>query len=127
MKSRKLKLNQPSTLLMLIAGLAFWAPAARAEINLVNDFDERPVPVKAVPPVYPPAMQQAGVSGIVTVSMLIDEKGNVVEREVAKSTRHEFEDAALEAVKKWKFKPAQKAGTPVKAKIKVPIEFSYQA
>ena len=96
----------------------------RAAITEGGDFDERPVPVKAVPPVYPPDMRREGASGLVQVTVLIDEKGNVVQREVAKSTRVEFEPAAMEAVKKWKFKPAQKAGAAVKARMVIPIQFS---
>ena len=122
MNSRKLKLNKPY--LYLILGLVLAGVSLRAEITEGTDFDERPVPVKAVPPVYPPEMLRAGTSGLVSVTVLIDEKGDVVAREIAKSTRREFEEAALTAVKKWKFKPAKKAGAAVKARMVLPIQFT---
>jgi len=114
-------------MLVLILGLVVTVVSLRAEIAGGTDYDERPVPVKAVPPVYPPDMLRMGASGLVTVAVLVDEKGDVVQREVAKSTRREFEQAALDAVRKWKFKPAQKAGAPVKAKIALPIQFSCES
>src|ERR1043166_6275974 len=89
--------------LLILSNLAFTASALSAENTpAANDFDERPVPVKAVPPVYPPEMLRNGTSGLVTVDVLIDESGNVAERSVIKSSRSEFERPALEAVRKWK-------------------------
>jgi protein TonB len=46
---------------------------------------------------------------------------------VSKSTRTEFEQAALEAIRSWKFKPASKDGTPVRANLIVPVKFSSEA
>lgn len=91
------------------------------------DFDEQPVPVKAVKPVYPEAMAQEKTSGIVTVKLVIDESGNVVEHSVYKSTRSEFDQAALTAVAQWKFKPARKAGAAVRSVITIPIKFTIES
>lgn len=120
MNSRNQKLKN----LYLFLGLALSGLSLRAEIAGGNDFDERPVPVKAVAPIYPPDMRRAGASGLVNVVVLIDERGDVVAREIAKSTRREFEQPALDAVKKWKFKPAKKSGSAVKARMVLPIQFS---
>lgn len=122
---RKISLLRTLALLWAVAGVA---QAVRADdVAVVDSFDERPVPVKAIPPTYPPDMLQQEVSGLVNVVVIIDASGNVVERAVAKSTRPEFERPALEAVKKWKFKPAKKAGTAVAVKIVVPISFKYDS
>jgi protein TonB len=58
--------------------------------------------------------------------VLIDESGNVAERSVIKSSRIEFERPALDAVRRWKFKPAKKSGTAVKARLVLPIQFSFE-
>jgi len=92
-----------------------------------NDFDERPVPVKSVAPIYPADMKRDGLSGMVTVKVIIDENGDVVSREIAKSTRVEFESPALAAVGLWKFKPAKKAGHAVKVAITIPIKFNAES
>ena len=43
---------------------------------------------------------------------------------MTKSTEPGFDDAALAAVKRWRFTPGQKDGAAVNAEIKVPIIFS---
>ncbi len=87
-------------------------------------FDEKPVPVKTPPPKYPAQMRTEGVDGVVAVRVHIAEDGSVAECVVAKSNRSEFDQAAVEAVQKWKFKPAKKDGAPVACKIVIPIRFS---
>lgn len=91
------------------------------------DFDEQPVPVKAVPPEYPAEMRRESVSGIVMLKLVIDENGDVLEKSVTKSTRAEFEGPALAAIGKWKFKPARKAGEAVRATITLPIKFTVES
>lgn len=115
-------------LLFVFGAIVLGAYVARAEDRvIVEDFDERPVPVKAYPPAYPPEMLEKGVSGLVNVSVVIDTNGTVVEREVAKASRPEFERAALDAVRKWKFKPGKKGGQPVNVRMVLPIQFTFQA
>jgi protein TonB len=102
--------------LLLISPCA-WVQAAESV------YDELPVPVKSVAPEYPEAMKRDHASGLVTIQVVIDENGEVVERAVVKSTHAEFEAPAMEAVGKWKFKPAKKGGVAVKAKISIPLKF----
>jgi TonB family protein len=66
-------------------------------------------------PVFPPAAQAARFSGVVTVQVVIDRTGRVVSAAVVECThpRVGFEEAALEAVKKWRFVPAKSHGDPV--------------
>ena len=94
---------------------------------MTSDCDERPVPVKSVAPTYPADMKRDGLSGMVTIKVVIDENGDVVSREIAKSSRMEFESPALEAVGQWKFKPAKKAGQAVKVAITIPIKFTAES
>lgn len=82
-----------------------------------------PSPVRAVPPKFPPEMRRAGTSGIVTLNFLVTEKGDVQEPTVQKATDDAFVPNALEAIKKWKFKPALKDGTPVAVRVTIPIKF----
>jgi len=106
---------------LLIVSICLLAGARAA------DFDEQPVPVKAVAPEYPAEMKRDNVSGVVMLKLVIDENGDVLEKSVAKSTRAEFEAPALAAVGKWKFKPARRAGEPVRATITLPIKFTAES
>jgi protein TonB len=76
-----------------------------------------------VAPVVPRDFANGGAAGLVTVSMMIDEKGNVTETSVVKSTHKELEEPAMDAVKKWRFKPAKKDGSPVAVRVAIPIKF----
>ena len=104
-----------------VAGLLAFAPAAFAQTK------EPPVPVRTVAPDYPDELRREGVSGIVTVKCTIDEKGNVVEPEVEKSTNGAFDKNAIAALKKWKFKPAKQDGAPVAVKVSIPIKFVFES
>ena len=86
-------------------------------------FDVKPVPLKTPPPEYPLSLKREGLDGVVAVKVMIDVTGAVSECSVSKSTDPRFDEAALAAVKKWKFKPAQKDGAPVAIKIIIPIHF----
>ncbi len=88
---------------------------------------EPPVPVRTIPPEYPAAMREQRASGVVTVNCLVDEKGNVVDSHVEKSTNEAFDKSALDAVKRWKFKPARQDGEPVQIRVSIPVRFVYES
>jgi len=91
---------------------------------LADESVEPPVPVRTVPPKYPDAMRREGASGVVTVSCTIDEKGNVQDAKVEKASNTAFSEPALDALKKWKFKPARKGGNAVPIHVSFPIQFN---
>jgi protein TonB len=97
---------------------------AVAGVTIARAATEPPVPVRMVPPEYPYELKRNGITGVVTLVFEVDEKGNVVDPKVQKSTNPGFEQPALEAIVKWKFKPGQKDGVPVKMKIGVPLQFN---
>lgn len=77
-----------------------------------------------VQPAYPEAMRKAKKQAVVTVELVVDAAGNVTEAQVQDSAGPEFDAAALDAVRRWKFKPALDEGTPVASGMTVPVEFS---
>jgi len=88
---------------------------------------EPPVPVRTVAPEYPNELRREGVSGLVMVKCSIDVQGNVTETLVEKSSNAAFEQPAIAAVKKWKFKPAKQDGAPVAIKVTIPIKFVFES
>lgn len=107
------------SLIVLLAAFAFGYIGAQAEDAL-----EAPVPVRMVAPKFPTEMRKEGTGGLVTVKCTIDEKGNVTEPQVEKASHDAFVQPALEALRKWKFKPAKRGGTPVALRVSIPIQFS---
>jgi protein TonB len=76
------------------------------------------------PPVYPPRCLRMGLEGIVKVRVLVGENGVPQEVSVARSSGESLlDEAALEAVRQWVFKPATRNGVPARAYAVVPIEF----
>lgn len=112
--------------LLLLLGVAFLPLQLRADDTIYTKVDENPVPVKTPPPRYPDTLKREGVSGVVAVTIVIDETGAVASTAIAKSSHPDFEKPALDAVAKWKFKPGKKDGTPVKVRVTLPMRFSVE-
>ena len=89
--------------------------------------DTKPTPIRTPPPVYPDVLRADNVDGTVVLSVAIDEKGEVTECTVTKSTDKRFETAAVDAVKRWRFSPAKKDNTPVACRVTLPIRFSAES
>lgn len=90
-------------------------------------YDEAPVPVGGWGAlknnlVYPEIAQKAGVEGTVSVYAHIDVDGSVLGTRVIQSLTG-CDDAAQEAVKKTKWKPAMQRDQPVKVWVMVPVIF----
>jgi len=86
--------------------------------------DENPAPVKTSKPVYPMQLKRDGTTGLVALTCVIDEKGEVLSVKVSRSSHPGFDNAAMEALQKWKFKPAKKDGKAVKVKVTIPFRFN---
>jgi TonB family protein len=86
--------------------------------------DKNPVLIRYKAPDYPKLPLEAGIQGLVVLDLLLDENGNVPEASVYKSdVSLVMEKAALESIKSFKFKPAERSGKKIGCKIKVPIYF----
>jgi protein TonB len=93
----------------------------------VADLDKRPELIASVAPIYPSAMKKAKVEGTVTLIFILNEQGSVEDAQIQRSSRQEFERPALDALKKWKFKPGMKDGEAVRTYMKLPIRFRINA
>lgn len=79
------------------------------------------------PPAYPLAARRRGIEGTVLVRAEISAGGECQRAELKKTSGHEMLDnAALEAVKKWRFVPAKRGSQAVVAWVEVPITFKLE-
>ena len=78
---------------------------------------------KKASPVYPAIARNMRMSGIVKVEVMVDEKGKVVEVQKMDGPSL-LQRAAKDAIKKWKFRPFERDGEPVKAIGYVSFNFS---
>ncbi len=90
------------------------------------DLDRVPNAKVQLPPDYPAAMRQSGVSGSVLVEFEVNAEGRVVRAEAIRYTDREFADPAVRAVKKWRFEPGRRNGQAVPFRLTVPIEFGIE-
>ncbi|BCX47137.1 hypothetical protein HAHE_10450 [Haloferula helveola] len=86
--------------------------------------DTPPQPFAKSQPIYPSRLLAKKIGGKVVVACVVDASGKVGGAKVRTSSgNRELDDAALKAVRKWKFKPAVRGGKKVKATALVPFNF----
>lgn len=79
------------------------------------------------PPAYPLAARRRGIEGGVLVRAEVQADGSCSRVELKKTSGSELLDqAALEAVRKWRFVPAKKGSQAVTAWVEVPITFKLE-
>lgn len=75
-------------------------------------------------PKYPKLARKRGWQGRVVLSVHINEEGRPVDIQIKQSSGYKILDrAALKALKKWTFQPAQKGGFRVASHLSIPIRF----
>jgi TonB family protein len=77
---------------------------------------------KKVQPAYPPIAQGARVKGAVQIQITVSESGEVINAQ-AIGGHPLLRDAALQAAKKWRFKPTELSGVPVKTQGVITFNF----
>ena len=77
------------------------------------------------PPNYPEIARRNGWTGLSMVRVSVTEQGRASSVSLARSSGHGVLDqAALAAVRKWKFSPRIVRGNPVACTVEVPVNFS---
>ena len=84
--------------------------------------------LRSPPPTYPLASRRAGEQGTVTLRVLVTREGmpQRVELEKSSGSAH-LDNAALEAVKAWRFTPARRGADAVESWMRVPIVFRLES
>jgi protein TonB len=97
------------------------APPARPAAAVATS---QPQPISTPSPKYPAQALRNGERGTVMVSVEIGADGVPTDVGVAKSSgsRH-LDRAAVDAVRRWRFRPAMADGRPTTGQVQVPISF----
>jgi TonB family protein len=112
-----------ANLALLAAGL-LWEPPAQAEAA-----PEAPpvlVPPKVVesaPPVYPQAHLAHGEHPTVVLKVTVLATGEPADVAVEHSAGPDFDDAAVHAVRQWRFEPARRGTLPIASRVGVAVHF----
>ncbi len=90
-------------------------------------WEEAPEVLKMVMPEYPEIARKAGVEGMVILTIIVDEQGNVIQADiVVEEPLGIFGQAAIDAVMQYKFKPARQRDKPIKVQMGHKIIFTLQ-
>jgi len=93
---------------------------------LVGGDVKAPERVYSPQPNYTEIARKARIQGVVIVQAIIDKEGNVTNIKVLKGLPMGLEEAAVDAMKQWKFKPATLNGRPVTVYYNLTVNFKLQ-
>jgi TonB family protein len=87
--------------------------------------DTAPVPIQKVAAEYSDTAQDLGEEGTVQIMVTVNEQGKVSSAKIQSCEAPiDLCDSALDAARRWKFKPATRYGHPVQASVVLPFRFS---
>lgn len=106
----------------VLAALSLICPLAAEDAKHISTSEALSQVVTRVKPDYPEIAKQIRVSGQVELEATIDEDGAVVSIKTLTGNPI-LAKAAVDALKKWKFKPFKEDGKPVKVASDFTLEF----
>jgi len=87
-------------------------------------YDDPPVPLRPIKPKYPEIAQEAGIEGTVVVQVFVDARGRVKETVILKGIPNTgLDEAATQAIRLVRFKPARQRERAVGVWISIPVNF----
>jgi TonB family protein len=105
---------------VLVGTLAFWTPCTAWAGSKFRP----PKPIHQEAPVYPDQEKADKVQGVVKLTAVINKKGEVEKVEVEETSGNQnLDQAAIDAVKKWSFRPATRNRKPIAASYSLTLRF----
>jgi protein TonB len=109
----------------IVGGLPQEAPPAAAKLVRVGGQIKTPKLLKRVDPVYPDLAKQARAGALVILEATVDAAGHVQDVTVLRSSPL-FDQAAVDAVKQWAYRPLLLNGVPTAFIVSVTFNFHFQ-
>jgi protein TonB len=101
------------------------SPEPEGPIQVGGDV-QAPVKIHNPQPQYTEIARKARLQGVVIVQAIIDKEGNVTNVKVLKGLGMGLDQAAVDAIKKWRFEPATLHGKPVAVYYNLTVNFRLQ-
>jgi TonB family protein len=110
----------PQALLLAVAGASSpdkpTAPPTQSKVSA-------PVPLDQPAPQYPKSARKKGITGVCLIGLIVDTDGKPQNVHVEVSLEPGLDQYAVEAVKRYRFKPAMKGRHPIAVKVNVEVNF----
>ena len=94
------------------------------DVQVEVQVDQRPSILRSPDPKYPEAARRANREAVVIVEFTVDVNGRPTDIKVPKPKGFGFDEAAIEAIERWRFTPAKKDGESVPMRVRQPIRFN---
>jgi protein TonB len=107
-------------------GTSTSAPPPSVAAALPNGVTQMAIPRGGyqVRPAYPSSARRLGIQGLTTLRVFVAADGRVGEVVVQESAGHpDLDEAAADAVKRWRFEPARRGAEPVGVWVLLPVQF----
>jgi TonB family protein len=106
---------------------AFVAPAAAPQRIRIGGNVQAATLIRQTRPIFPASLQAQGIEGSVYLRAIISKNGIPESLTLAEPASHqEFADAAIEAVRQWRFQPTLLNGEPVEITTTIQVNFELQ-
>lgn len=93
----------------------------------IAQVDQAPKVVYQVAPIYPLAARHKAIEGKVVIKFIVHVDGSVSSIKIQSATpANLFEQSAINAVKKWRFKPGKRNNDSVATCVELPLEFKLE-
>ena len=109
----------------VVGGLPSEAPPPPARVVRIGGQIAQPKLIRQVKPVYPDLAVQSRVSALVILEAEVDTRGHVKTVKVLRG-HPLFDEAAMEAVKQWRYQPLLLNGEPTGFILTVTVNFNLQ-
>lgn len=83
-----------------------------------------PTLVRPVQPVYPAELRRANYDGEVWLQYIVEKDGSTGEVQVERANHPGFANAAVAAIRQWKFRPGMVDGKPARIRVKQVLTFN---
>lgn len=98
-------------------------PPPRAPVRVGGQI-ETPALVRKVDPIYPDVAVSARIRGVVILEANVDRDGRVTDVKVLRTANRLLDDAAITAVRQWRYRPLILNGSPEPFILTVVLTFS---
>jgi len=103
------------------------APRVKDMVFALSDLDRAPSPKVRLQPVYPVHARMRRIEGVVVVEFVVGEDGRTRDIETVHSQPGDtFVNAAIRAIRRWRFRPGKKDGKPVAVRMRQKFTFKLE-
>jgi len=99
-------------------------PIHQVDKDGVKDGVKPPTPTYTPEPEFSEEARRAKFQGVVILSIIVDETGNVSQVRLERPLGKGLDDNAMQGVKTWRFNPARLEGQPVAVEMRIEVAFN---